>query len=57
MKENILIAPEGYKYTNGDAYGRTIELGCNDKVENWWLITEEEYKALMEAEDEQQRTN
>lgn len=47
MNDRILIAPDGYVYTNGTAYGKTIELGCNDKAENWRLITESECEKLF----------
>lgn len=54
-----LTATEGMVLTNGEAYGKVIYLGCNDKPENWHEITEAEYekiladeKARMEAEAE-----
>jgi hypothetical protein len=47
MNDRILIAPDGYVYTNGTAYGKTIELGCNDKADNWRLITESECEKLF----------
>lgn len=53
MNKNILVAPKGYKYTNGEAYGGTIELGCNDKAENWRLITEAEYEEILRKEAEE----
>ena len=40
---NVLIAKEGYVYTNGDTYAKTIRLGVNDSADNWYEITEEEY--------------
>ena len=42
-----LTATEGYVLTNGEAYGKEIYLGCNDKPENWHEITDEEYNELM----------
>ena len=51
MAENILVAKEGYIFTNGNAYGYTIELGCGDKAENWREITEEEYEEIMRVEE------
>ena len=27
---NVLIAKEGYVYTNGEAFSNIIRLGCND---------------------------
>lgn len=50
-----LIASEGMTLTNGEAYGKEIYLGCNDKPENWYEITEEEaikiQQALLEIEE------
>lgn len=39
-------AGEGMVLTNGETYssvGGSVFLGVNDKVENWYEITEEEY--------------
>lgn len=50
---NVLIAKEGYVYTNGEAFSNIIHLGCNDKPENWTEITEEEaIKIQQEMEQE-----
>ena len=48
---DTLIAKEGYIYTNGDTFGYTIYLGIYDSPDNWWEITEEEHKALLELEE------
>lgn len=45
-----LIASDGMTLTNGQAFGKTIYLGCNDKAENWYEITDEEAKKLEEIE-------
>ena len=47
MEKIILHAKEGMIFTNGEAYGKTVDLGVNDKVENWYEITEEEYQAAQ----------
>lgn len=57
-----LTADEGYVLTNGDTYtegGGTVYLGCNDSVDNWYEITEdeaaerqEEAEAAMELDTE-----
>lgn len=48
-----LTASEGHTLTNGEAYGKEIYLGCNDKPENWYEITDEEYlKIQQEMEKE-----
>lgn len=48
----ILKAKKGFVYTNGSAYGHTIKLGGCDKVENWYEITEEEYKKIIKEQEE-----
>lgn len=48
-----LTASEGHVLTNGEAYGKEVYLGKNDKAENWHEITDAEYaeiEAAMEAE-------
>lgn len=37
-----LTAATGMTLTNGEAFGKDIYLGCNDTVENWHEITDEE---------------
>lgn len=44
-----LTASEGHTLTNGEAYGKEIYLGCNDKPENWYEITEEEAEQIQQA--------
>lgn len=45
-----LTASKGYVLTNGDAYGKEIYLGINDKAENWHEITDAEYADIVEKE-------
>lgn len=45
--DNVLIAREGYIYTNGETFGYTIRLGVNDGADNWHEITEEEYEKIQ----------
>ena len=45
-----LTATEGMVLTNGEAYGKEIYLGCNDKPENWHEITDAEYEAILAEE-------
>ena len=51
----ILTASEGMVLTNGETYSSVagqVYLGINDKVDNWYEITEEEYdKITSEAEE------
>ena len=37
-----LTAAEGMTLTNGEAFGKEIYLGKNDKPENWYEITDAE---------------
>ena len=53
MQNNVLVAREGYIYTNGETYSHIIRLGVNDSADNWHEITEEEYKKILEAEAEE----
>lgn len=46
-----ITASAGYVLTNGEAYGKEIYLGCNDKPENWYEITEIEYMELTKEEE------
>ena len=48
--DNVLIAKEGYVYTNGETFSNIIRLGINDSAENWHEITDAEAQALMETE-------
>ena len=41
-----LTASRGMTLTNGEAYGKTIFLGANDKAENWQEITDEKYAEI-----------
>lgn len=47
-----LTASEGMILTNGEAYGKEIYLGKNDKAENWHEITQAEYDAIIEEQEE-----
>jgi hypothetical protein len=33
--DNVLIAKEGYVFTNGETFSSVIRLGKNDVAENW----------------------
>lgn len=50
--DNVLIAREGYIYTNGETYAHTIRLGVNDSVDNWYEITESDYEEILKEQDE-----
>ena len=42
-----LTAAEGMTLTNGEVYGKNVYLGVNDKPENWYEITDEEYNRIL----------
>ena len=46
-----LEASDGMTLTDGEAYGKEIYLGKNDSPDNWYEITDEEYKTIV-AEQE-----
>lgn len=48
--DNVLIAKDGYVYTNGETSSNIIRLGKNDSADNWHEITDEEAMALQEIE-------
>ena len=52
-----LVAADGMILTNGEAFGKEVYLGKNDKPENWHEITEEEYEATLQAEFEEVNNN
>lgn len=47
-----LTAPKGMVYTNGTTYGYVIRLAEGLKGEDYYLITEEEYRNILEKEAE-----
>lgn len=51
--DNVLVAREGYVYTNGETFASIIRLGINDSTDNWHEITDEEAQALQEKNDGQ----
>ena len=61
MKEEKIVlrkltASDGYVLTNGEAYGKEIWLGANDKAENWHEITDAEYEEYLKTIEEEQKT-
>ena len=42
-----LVASDGMTLTNGQAYGKIIYLGVNDREENWREITNAEYEKIV----------
>lgn len=50
--DNVLIAREGYVYTNGETFANIIRLGINDGADNWHEITDEEAEEMQNTESE-----
>jgi hypothetical protein len=46
-----LTASSGTVLTNGEAYGTEIYLGKFDSPDNWWEISEEEYRKKTAEEN------
>ena len=46
-----LKAKEGMILTNGEVYGKSISLGVNDSIDNWWKITEGEYAEIVASQE------
>ena len=53
MELRKLVAKEGMILTNGEVYSKEVYLGVIDKPENWYEITEEEYKIILEKEEQE----
>ena len=52
IKITKLTAADGMTLTNGEAFGKEIYLGCNDKAENWREITDSEAEQLQKELEE-----
>ena len=50
--DNILIAKDGFVYSNGETYSNVIRLGVNDSADNWHEVPEEEVQIVEEPQDE-----
>ncbi len=51
MERIILKAKDGYIYTNGTEYGKIIYLANGINPNDYYEITEEEYNAIIEAQN------
>lgn len=51
MELNKITANEGMILTNGEVYGKSISLGVNDSIDNWWEITEDEYNKIANLQE------
>ena len=52
MGRIVLQAEEGKVYTNGEIYGKIIYLADGASKDSFYQITDEEYSAIMEAQEE-----
>lgn len=50
IDDTTIQADEGKVLTNGTAFGSIVTLGKNDRIENWYEITEEEAERLQSEE-------
>lgn len=48
IKQIILTADEGMYLTNGETYGKTVVLPESASADEWYEISEEEYKQVEE---------
>lgn len=46
-----ITASEGMVLTNGEAYGKEVYLGKNDRQENWHEITDAEHKEILKQQE------
>ena len=51
IKQIILTAEDGMYLTNGETYGKTVVLPESANVNDWYEITEAEYKKATEAQE------
>jgi hypothetical protein len=52
MEREILIAPEGKYYTNGETYGKEIHLAEGLDGSDWYLMEELEVQLFEDAAGE-----
>ena len=50
--DNILIAKDGFVYSNGETYSNVIRLGVNDSADNWHEVPEKEVQIMEESQDD-----
>ena len=53
MKQQKITALEGMILTNGEIYGKEIFLGDGLNIYEFYQITQEEYKKIIEQANEQ----
>ena len=56
MEIVVLTADEGMMLTDGETFCKIIHLGSNRSESEFWQITEEEYQAIMETQEQEELT-
>ena len=51
INDRNIKASDGMILTNNTDYAIEVDLGVGDSPDNWYEITEEEYNAILEAEN------
>ena len=49
--DNVLIAKDGFVYSNGQTCSNVIRLGVNDSADNWHEVPEEEVQIVDEPQE------
>lgn len=52
MKRELLVAPEGMLYTDGETYGEALWVGVDRNPDDFYKITYEEYQKILLQESE-----
>lgn len=47
----LLTASTGMTLTNGEVFGKEVYLGCEDKPENWYEVTDAEAEELQREQE------
>ena len=50
--DNVLIADEGHKITDGEGFYSRVNLSNIDSPDNYWEVTEEEMEQMLLAMEE-----
>ena len=53
MKQPDIVAKEGMWLTDGETFSKSVYLGNNDSAENWYEITDSEYKEILRKQEEE----
>ena len=53
MKQPDIVASKGKWLTDGETFSKSVYLGNNDSAENWYEITDSEYKEILRKQEEE----